>query len=139
MRSLTIQHLFVSTYCVPGMFVSRLVVNKTKSLSSGFCGEHTLEQVDKCHLLEIRCFIFTFFFFCLSLIVFKIYCLKLFIGAVMQENLRFASSGDDIKIWDASSMTLVDKFNPHTSPHGISSMCWSSNSILFVFLNNHFC
>lgn len=82
---------------------------------------------------------FHFFFFCLSLIVFKIYCLKLFIGAVMQENLRFASSGDDIKIWDASSMTLVDKFNPHTSPHGISSMCWSSNSILFVFLNNHFC
>uniref|UniRef100_A0A8D1F9P1 NEDD1 gamma-tubulin ring complex targeting factor n=1 Tax=Sus scrofa TaxID=9823 RepID=A0A8D1F9P1_PIG len=45
----------------------------------------------------------------------------------MQENLRFASSGDDVKIWDASSMTLVDKFNPHTSPHGISSVCWSSN------------
>ncbi|KFO31141.1 protein NEDD1 [Fukomys damarensis] len=50
----------------------------------------------------------------------------------MQENLRFASSGDDIKIWDASSMTLVDKFNPHTSPHGISSMCWSSNNNFLV-------
>uniref|UniRef100_UPI004038D989 protein NEDD1 isoform X4 n=1 Tax=Callospermophilus lateralis TaxID=76772 RepID=UPI004038D989 len=50
----------------------------------------------------------------------------------MQENLRFASSGDDIKIWDASSMTLVDKFNPHTSPHGISSLCWSSNNNFLV-------
>uniref|UniRef100_A0A8C0P491 Protein NEDD1 n=2 Tax=Canis lupus familiaris TaxID=9615 RepID=A0A8C0P491_CANLF len=53
-------------------------------------------------------------------------------GAVMQENLRFASSGDDIKIWDASSLTLVDKFSPHTSPHGISSMCWSSNNNFLV-------
>ncbi|KAM5288500.1 protein NEDD1 [Ctenodactylus gundi] len=50
----------------------------------------------------------------------------------MQESLRFASSGDDIKIWDASSMTLVDKFNPHTSPHGISSLCWSSNNNFLV-------
>ncbi|XP_023591504.1 protein NEDD1 isoform X1 [Trichechus manatus latirostris] len=53
-------------------------------------------------------------------------------GAVMQENLRFASSGDDIKIWDASSVTLVDKFNPHTSPNGVSSMCWSSNNNFLV-------
>nr|XP_010338485.2 protein NEDD1 isoform X1 [Saimiri boliviensis boliviensis]XP_010338486.2 protein NEDD1 isoform X1 [Saimiri boliviensis boliviensis] len=50
----------------------------------------------------------------------------------MQENLRFASSGDDVKIWDASSMTLVDKFNPHTSPRGISSICWSSNNNFLV-------
>ncbi|XP_021511730.1 protein NEDD1 [Meriones unguiculatus] len=50
----------------------------------------------------------------------------------MQENLRFASSGDDIKIWDASFLTLVDKFNPHTSPHGISSICWSSNNNFLV-------
>ncbi|KAL2775880.1 protein NEDD1 isoform b [Daubentonia madagascariensis] len=50
----------------------------------------------------------------------------------MQENLRFASSGDDIRIWDASSMTLVDKFNPHTSPHAISSICWSSNNNFLV-------
>ncbi|XP_070456608.1 protein NEDD1 isoform X5 [Equus przewalskii] len=53
-------------------------------------------------------------------------------GAAMQENLRFASSGDDVKIWDASSMTLVDKFNPHTSPRGISSLCWSSNNNFLV-------
>ncbi|KAM6214829.1 protein NEDD1 [Rhynchocyon petersi] len=50
----------------------------------------------------------------------------------MQENLRFASSGDDIKIWDASSLTLVDKFNPHTATHGVSSMCWSSNNNFLV-------
>ncbi|XP_006888559.1 PREDICTED: protein NEDD1-like [Elephantulus edwardii] len=50
----------------------------------------------------------------------------------MQENLRFASSGDDIKIWEASSLTLVDKFNPHTSPHGVSSICWSSNNNFLV-------
>lgn len=50
----------------------------------------------------------------------------------MQENLRFASSGDDVKIWDASFLTLVDKFNPHTSPHGISSICWSSNNNFLV-------
>ncbi|XP_029810635.1 protein NEDD1 isoform X1 [Suricata suricatta] len=50
----------------------------------------------------------------------------------MQENLRFASSGDDVKIWDAPSVTLVDKFNPHTSPHGISSVCWSSNNNFLV-------
>ena len=85
------------------------------------------------HLFWIRCLILTLFFlFVLNLlIVFKACCFKQFVGAVMQENLRFASSGDDVKIWDASSMTLVDKFNPHTAPHAISSVCWSSNSILF--------
>ncbi|XP_049638766.1 protein NEDD1 [Suncus etruscus] len=50
----------------------------------------------------------------------------------MQEDLRFASSGDDIKIWDASSLTLLDKFNPHISPRGISSLCWSSNNNFLV-------
>ena len=51
----------------------------------------------------------------------------------MQENLRFASSGNDIKIWDASCMALVDKFNCHTSPHGISSICWSSNLVTATY------
>ncbi|XP_069485524.1 protein NEDD1 [Ambystoma mexicanum] len=46
----------------------------------------------------------------------------------MQENIRFATSGEDIKIWDYSSMTVVDQFNPHASPSGISSLCWSSNN-----------
>ncbi|NXK98102.1 NEDD1 protein, partial [Formicarius rufipectus] len=46
----------------------------------------------------------------------------------MQESVRFASSGDDIKIWDSSSLTVVEQFNPHTPPHPISSLCWASNS-----------
>ncbi|XP_043824772.1 protein NEDD1 isoform X2 [Dromiciops gliroides] len=50
----------------------------------------------------------------------------------MQESIRFASSGDDIKIWDASSMTVVEQFNPHSSSLGISSLCWSSNNNFLV-------
>lgn len=29
-------------------------------------------------------------------------------------------------------MAFVDKFNRHTSPHGISSICWSSNDNFLV-------
>lgn len=50
----------------------------------------------------------------------------------MQENLRFASSGDDVKIWNAWFLTLVDKFNPHKSPQWNSSICWSSNNNFLV-------
>ncbi|NXB02338.1 NEDD1 protein, partial [Cnemophilus loriae] len=46
----------------------------------------------------------------------------------MQESMRFASSGDDIKIWDSSSLTVVEQFNPHTSSHPVSSLCWASNN-----------
>ncbi|KAH0616768.1 hypothetical protein JD844_028143 [Phrynosoma platyrhinos] len=47
----------------------------------------------------------------------------------MQESTRFASSGDDdVKIWDASSITLVDQFSPHSSSHPVSSVCWGCNS-----------
>ncbi|KAI1239029.1 hypothetical protein IHE44_0012130 [Lamprotornis superbus] len=38
-------------------------------------------------------------------------------SAAMQESIRFASSGDDIKIWDSSSFTVVEQFNPHTPSH----------------------
>ena len=51
----------------------------------------------------------------------------------MQENLTFASSDNDIKVWDASCMALVDKFNCHTLPHGISSICWSSNLVTATY------
>jgi len=51
----------------------------------------------------------------------------------MQESIRFASSGDDVKIWDSSSLTVVEQFNPHTPPHPVSSLCWASNSILYSF------
>lgn len=53
-------------------------------------------------------------------------------GAAMQESIRFASSGDDIKIWDSSSLTVVEQFNPHTSPHPVSSLCWASNNSFLV-------
>ncbi|XP_029457411.1 protein NEDD1 [Rhinatrema bivittatum] len=50
----------------------------------------------------------------------------------MQENTRFASSGDDIKIWDPSSMTVVEQFNPHNSSHAVTSLCWSRNNHFLV-------
>uniref|UniRef100_A0A8C3DX91 NEDD1 gamma-tubulin ring complex targeting factor n=2 Tax=Corvus moneduloides TaxID=1196302 RepID=A0A8C3DX91_CORMO len=59
-------------------------------------------------------------------------CFHLFIsaktGAAMQESIRFASSGDDIKIWDSSTLTVVEQFNPHTPSHPVSSLCWASNN-----------
>ncbi|XP_064275859.1 protein NEDD1 isoform X1 [Passer domesticus] len=46
----------------------------------------------------------------------------------MQESIRFASSGDDIKIWDSSSFSVVEQFNPHTPSHPVSALCWASNN-----------
>ncbi|NXB99377.1 NEDD1 protein, partial [Orthonyx spaldingii] len=46
----------------------------------------------------------------------------------MQESIRFASSGDDVKIWDSSSLTVVEQFNPHTPSHPVSSLCWANNN-----------
>ncbi|NXM68872.1 NEDD1 protein, partial [Serilophus lunatus] len=46
----------------------------------------------------------------------------------MQETIRFASAGDDIKIWDSSSLTVVEQFNPHTPSHPVSSLAWASNN-----------
>ncbi|XP_023789529.1 protein NEDD1 [Cyanistes caeruleus] len=46
----------------------------------------------------------------------------------MQESIRFASSGDDVKIWDSSSFSVVEQFNPHTPSHPVSSLCWASNN-----------
>ncbi|XP_075712883.1 protein NEDD1 isoform X2 [Rhinoderma darwinii] len=53
-------------------------------------------------------------------------------GTTMQDNIRFASAGDDIKIWDSSSMTVVEQFNPHSTTHPVSSLCWSSNNNFLV-------
>ncbi|NXY40461.1 NEDD1 protein, partial [Ceuthmochares aereus] len=50
----------------------------------------------------------------------------------MQEGIRFASSGDDVKIWDSSSLTVVEQFNPHTPLHPVSSLCWASNNRYLV-------
>ncbi|KAM6303626.1 protein NEDD1 isoform 2-T2 [Podargus strigoides] len=46
----------------------------------------------------------------------------------MQESIRFASSGDDIKIWDSSSLTVLEQFNPHTPSHPVNSLCWATNN-----------
>ncbi|MBN3272594.1 NEDD1 protein, partial [Polyodon spathula] len=48
----------------------------------------------------------------------------------MEESIRLVSSGEDIKIWNSSSMTVVDQFNPHASTHPVSRVCWSTNNIL---------
>ncbi|KAG8578272.1 hypothetical protein GDO81_010440 [Engystomops pustulosus] len=53
-------------------------------------------------------------------------------GTTMQDNIRLASAGDDIKIWDSSSMTVVEQFNPHSATHPVSSLCWSSNNHCLV-------
>ncbi|XP_039214090.1 protein NEDD1 [Crotalus tigris] len=51
----------------------------------------------------------------------------------MQEGVRFASSGDDdVKIWDSSSITVVDQFSPHESSHPVNSVCWGSNNNFLV-------
>ncbi|KAG8439496.1 hypothetical protein GDO86_005632 [Hymenochirus boettgeri] len=50
----------------------------------------------------------------------------------MQDSIRFASAGDDLKIWDSSSMTVVEQFNPHVVTHPVSSLCWSSNNHFLV-------
>ncbi|XP_072418519.1 protein NEDD1 isoform X2 [Chiloscyllium punctatum] len=43
----------------------------------------------------------------------------------MQDNIKLASCGDDIKIWDSLSMTVVEQFNPHKKPCEVTSVCWT--------------
>ncbi|XP_060699270.1 protein NEDD1 [Hemiscyllium ocellatum] len=43
----------------------------------------------------------------------------------MQDSIKLASCGDDIKIWDSLSMTVVEQFNPHKKPCEITSVCWT--------------
>ncbi|KAM8822007.1 protein NEDD1 [Eudromia elegans] len=50
----------------------------------------------------------------------------------MQEGVRFASSGEDVKIWDSLSVTVVEQFSPHTAPHPVNSLCWASNNSFLV-------
>ena len=46
--------------------------------------------------------------------------------------LFLVSAGDDIKIWDCNGFVLVKQFNPHDQ--NISSVCWSHDSILYMYL-----
>uniref|UniRef100_A0ACB8FNT3 Protein nedd1 n=1 Tax=Sphaerodactylus townsendi TaxID=933632 RepID=A0ACB8FNT3_9SAUR len=51
----------------------------------------------------------------------------------MQEGIRFASAGDDdVKIWDSTSITVVEQFSPHTASYPVSSVCWGSNNNFLV-------
>ncbi|XP_043943752.1 protein NEDD1 [Protopterus annectens] len=51
---------------------------------------------------------------------------------MMQESIRLASAGDDIKIWDSSGLTVVEQFNPHSVTAPVSSVCWTSNNSFLV-------
>ncbi|CAH2277600.1 NEDD1 [Pelobates cultripes] len=51
---------------------------------------------------------------------------------VAMDSIRFASAGDDVKIWDSSSLTVVEQFNPHSASHPVSSLCWSSKNHFLV-------
>ncbi|KAM9313210.1 protein NEDD1 [Gastrophryne carolinensis] len=54
------------------------------------------------------------------------------LSGVTMDSIRLASAGDDIKIWDSSSMTVVEQFNPHSTSHPVSSLCWSRNNHFLV-------
>lgn len=45
-------------------------------------------------------------------------------------DVKLASAGDDIKLWDCSSYSMIKQFNPH-GKQNVSSLCWSrDNSIV---------
>ncbi|XP_056308057.1 protein NEDD1 [Danio aesculapii] len=46
----------------------------------------------------------------------------------MEDVTRLVSSGDCLKIWDSSSMTVVEQFNPHSATHPVAQVCWSSSN-----------
>lgn len=51
-------------------------------------------------------------------------------AVAMEDVMRLVSSGDCLKIWDSTSMTVVEQFNPHSATHPVAQVCWSSSSIL---------
>lgn len=44
----------------------------------------------------------------------------------MMTELKLASAGDDIKLWDCNGYTLVKQFNPHSN--NVSSISWSHDN-----------
>ncbi|KAG9345654.1 hypothetical protein JZ751_008798 [Albula glossodonta] len=50
----------------------------------------------------------------------------------MDDVVRLVSSGDDVKIWNSSSMTALEQFNPHSTTHPVARVCWSSNNQYLV-------
>ncbi|XP_061108418.1 protein NEDD1 isoform X1 [Conger conger] len=53
-------------------------------------------------------------------------------AAAMEDVIRLVSSGDDVKIWNSASMTMVEQFNPHSATHPVARVCWSSNNQFLV-------
>ncbi|XP_072519324.1 protein NEDD1 [Salminus brasiliensis] len=50
----------------------------------------------------------------------------------MEELTRLVSSGDCLKIWDSTSMTVMEQFNPHSATHPLAQVCWSSSNQYIV-------
>ncbi|XP_067860703.1 protein NEDD1 [Heptranchias perlo] len=50
----------------------------------------------------------------------------------MQDSIKLASCGDDIKIWDSVSMTVVEQFNPHKKPYEVTSVSWTVDNQCLV-------
>ncbi|XP_041058609.1 protein NEDD1 isoform X2 [Carcharodon carcharias] len=50
----------------------------------------------------------------------------------MQDSIKLVSCGDDIKIWDSVSMTVVEQFNPHKKPCEVTSVCWTVDNQCLV-------
>lgn len=58
----------------------------------------------------------------------SIFCLL--VAVAMEDVTRLVSSGDCLKIWDSTSMTVLEQFSPHCATHPVAQVCWSSSSIL---------
>ncbi|KAM4618573.1 protein NEDD1 [Polymixia lowei] len=50
----------------------------------------------------------------------------------MAEVTRLVSSGDCVKIWDSVTMATLDQFNPHSTTHPVSQVCWNSTNQYLV-------
>lgn len=50
----------------------------------------------------------------------------------MEDVTRLVSSGDCLKIWDSTSMTVLEQFNPHCATHPVAQVCWSSSNQYLV-------
>ncbi|KAF4091186.1 hypothetical protein AMELA_G00034120 [Ameiurus melas] len=50
----------------------------------------------------------------------------------MEEVTRLVSSGDCLKIWDSTSMSVVEQFNPHSASYPLAQVCWSSSNQYIV-------
>ncbi|KAJ8392325.1 hypothetical protein AAFF_G00076890 [Aldrovandia affinis] len=57
---------------------------------------------------------------------------RVFAAAAMEDVVRLVSSGDDVKIWNTGTMTVLEHFHPHSTTHPVARVCWSSNNQYLV-------